>query len=307
MSGIKEIEYAMKGEQQPKPPAVQDFVPDRGTPYPDNTPKTVKRNVFKLANPNKEGGVRIQGIDHVIDPRTVTVDKPLGDGPEMIRLLSGVTTIWAKEQKNISEEYIRRNLRFLEWPRGTKFMSIPDWDVAGLEFARLCRHNRRSPNNVSGSKTEFFEYDPNEAARAQYEAQMLEIQMVLKANEQTEDKMKKHAFYLGIPLFDSITGAPKSMNVLRTEYILRAKNDPKGFKMSFDSKEVDVQFLIRNAIVDGKIDITRGDGKAYWGRNGAVICVLPKTEMPIPYLTQLALTNSKEGKDFLKELERQST
>lgn len=293
----------MKGDQAPIVQPEPDYIPEPGALF---TPAPAPFHVFKLAHSNKGGGVRIQGIDHVIDPRSITKEKPNGDGPEMIRLLSGVTTIWAKEQKNLSDDYIRRNLRFLEWPRGTKFMSLPSWDVAGLEFARLTRHNRRSKSR-SGSKTEFFEYDPNEEARVRYEAQMLEVDMIIKANQQSEEKMRKHAFYLGIPLFEQITGAPKSVEALRTEYILRAKNDPAGFKSSFDSKEVDIQFMIRNAIVDGRIDITRADGKACWGRNGAVICPIPKSEQPIPYLTQLALTNSKEGKDFLKELERQST
>lgn len=290
----------MKGEQASVVQQEPDYIPEPGASF-EAAPAPF--HVFKLAHSNKGGGVRIQGIDHVIDLRSVTKEKPNGDGPEMIRLLSGVTTIWAKEQKNLSDDFIRRHLRFLEWPRGTKFMSLPSWDLAGLEFARLTRHNRRSKSR-SGSKVEFFEYDPNEEARVRYEAQMLEVEMIIKANQQPEEKMRKHAFYLGINLFEQITGAPKSPEALRTEYILRAKNDPTGFKMSFDSKEVDIHFMIRNAIVDGKVDISRGDNKAYWGKNGAVICPIPKSEQPIAHLTQLALTNSKEGRDFLKELER---
>lgn len=304
MSGIREIEYMMHGDKEPVQ-KTEEYVPDRIRRT--DAPKAGGRIVFKLLNSNKEGGVKIQGVDFVIDPTTITPEKPNGDGPEMIRLVVGSTSIWAKDQKNLTEDYIRRNIRYLEWPRGSKFMFIPEWDVAALAFARITRHNIRSGNNGTGTKTEFFEYDSNEAAKAQYDKEMLEIDMVLKAKEQSEDKMKKHAFFLGIELFDKITGAPKSMEVLRTEYILRAKRNPKEFRDSFDSKEVDVRFKIRNLIIDGKIDLTRSDGKACWGKNGGVICPLPKGEDPISYLTQLALTNSKEGKEFIKDVDRLST
>lgn len=305
-SSLKDIEYAMHGEPAPKQKKIEDYVPE------PNYSKSTNSNdngliVFKLANANKSGGTSIQGIDYVIDPRTITDKKPEGDGPEMMRLLNGVTTIWAKEQKNLPEDYIKKNIRYIQWPKGSKFLAVPTWDVAMLQWMRLTRSNIKAPNRKTGTKTEFFEYDPTEAAMAQHAAEMLEIEMVLKANEQTEEKMKRHAFYLGIPLFDSITGAPKTEAVLRMEYILAAKRDARAFKNSFDSKEVDVQFMVRNAIVDGKIDITRGDGRIYWGSNGGVICTLPKNEQAIPYLTQLALTNSQEGRAFDKELKRTAT
>jgi hypothetical protein len=301
MSGIKDVEYAMNGEPNKRGRKPKEYVPEpkfTKTTKPDNTGFVV----FKLANPNKDGGIRMQGIDFVIDPRTVTDEKPQGDGPEMIRLLAGVTTIWAKEQKNLTKEYVDRNLRFVEFPRGTRFISVPNWDMALLEFMRHTRHNTQAPNRTTGTKTEFFEYDPTAASKAAFEEEMLEIEMVLKAKDQPVEKMKRHAFYLGIKLNDEFTHAPKKEDALRTEYIIYAKRDPKTFRQSFDSKEVDVQFLIRNAIMEGKIDIGKGDGNAYWGKNGGAISKLPKNENPIQYLTDLALTNSDEGKMFKEGL-----
>lgn len=306
MSSIKDAEYAMKGETTPALALQEDYVPAPVLKKDESPNVNQEFVVFKMANPNKDGGMYIPGKDFVIDPRTITKENPDGNGPEMIRLLNGVTTIWAKEQKDLDADYIKKNIRTIEFPRGTRFITVPTWDKSMLEFMRMCRHNIRNPHRKGGSKMEFFEYDPNEIAKALLDKELLEVEMVGKAKEQSEGKMKRHAFYLGINLIDEI-GRVKPIDRLRVDYMLAAKRDPKRFKDSFDSKEVDIQFLIREAIIDNKIDITKGDGKAYWGNNGGVICIIPKTEKPLQYLTQLALTNSKEGKEFLEQLQSRST
>jgi len=113
--------------------------------------------------------------------------------------------------------------------------------------------------------------------------------------------MTKHSAFLGISLIDEL-GRKKPEDRLRMDYILAAKRDPERFQKSLDSKEVDIQFKIREAIIDGKIDISRGDGKAYYGNGGGLICNLPSNEQPLQFLTNLALTPTKEGKDFLGQL-----
>lgn len=305
MSTLREVENAMKGEQTPALEFGVDFVPESVLGEQQN-PINTDFVVFKLSNTNKDGGVHIPGIDYVIDPRSVTDQKPNGNGPEMIRLINGVPTIWAKEQKDITPEYIKRNLRTIDFPRGSRFITVPTWDKTLIEFMRTARHNIRNPHRKTGSKLEYFEYDPNEIAKDQLKKEMLEIEMITKASQQKPEKMKKHAFYLGINLIDEI-GRPKPDERLRTDYILMAKRDPKKFQESLDSKEVDIQFLIRTAIIDGKIDISKGDGNAYWGSGGGRICSLPKNEKPLKVLTELALLHNEEGKDFKERLKTIST
>lgn len=298
MSTLKDVEYAMRGEQKP---AVQvgDYIPEIIHPN-QKDPETEGFVVFKTVKSNN-GGMHIPGIDYVIDPRTITPEKPNGNGPEMIRLLTGVTTIWAKEQGSIPKEFIDKNVRRIAFPRGTRFITVPTWDTTMIEFMRTARHNVRNPNRKSGSKFEYFEYDPNEVAKEQLAKEMLELDMVLKAKDQTVDKMERHASYLGIALIDEI-GRKKPEDRLKTDYILYAKRNPELFKKSLDSKEVDIQFKIRAAILDGKIDISRGDGRAYFGNGGTLICALPANEQPLKVLTDLALTNTQEGKRLLEQL-----
>lgn len=304
-TGIKDIEYAMHGERPIAEVKEPDFLPE-AVPIKNDTPPDEGFLVYKLAK-SKDGGVYIPNVDYVIDPRTITKEKPNGDGPEMIRLLKGVNTIWAKEQEKLDKEYIKRSGRFIEFPKGTKFISVPLWDIALIEFMEVCRHNIRNPNRKTGSKFEFFKYDPNEVAKARYEKELLEMEMTIKANSQSYDKMQKHAFYLGIGLTDEL-GRIKLEPALKVDYMLSAKRDPVRFKESFDSKEVDILFKVRAAILDAKIDTGRGDGKIYWGSGGGLICHLPNKETDVTrYLTKLALTPEEQGKRFLEQLNEIST
>lgn len=295
----------MYGEQTPPAPPAQEYIPEAVLPKPKEEDNR-QFVVFKLVNSSRKGGVHIPGQDHVIDPRGITKDNPQGNGPEMIRLISGVTTIWAKEQKDISPDYIKKNVRTIHFPRGTKFITIPTWDKAALEFMKVCRHNIENPNRISGSKLEFFEYDPKKAAMAQYKKELLELEMITKAKDCPEADMKKHAAFLGIAFVDEI-GRLKEETMLRTEYMLAAKRDPQTFEKTFGSKQVDIQYKVRAAILDSKIDIGRGDGKVYWGKGGGLICNIPKSEQPLKFLTDLALTPNDEGKQFLERLNEIST
>ncbi len=224
----------------------------------------------------------------------------------MIRLLNGVNTIWAKEQKHLTEDYVKKNVRTIHFPRGNKFISVPAWDKVAIEFMKVCRHNIENPLRVSGSKLEFFEYDPNKAARAALEKELLEVEMVRNAYDAPEKDMRQHAAFLGI-LFHTEIGTLKTEETLRMDYVLAAKRDPKTFKETFQSKQVSIQYKIRAAIIDGKIDIGKEVGKAFWGKSGSLICNYPKTEKPLTFLTNLAMTPNEEGKDFLEKLNAIST
>lgn len=302
MSNLKEIENAMNGGQAPSQQIVVDYIPDPILEQEDQTPVNTEFVIFKLANSNRDGGVHIPGIDYVIDPRTITEKKPNGNGPEMIRLINGVTTIWAKEQKDIDANYIKKNMRTISFPRGSRFITVPAWDATQIDFMRHARHNIKNPHRKTGTKTEYFEYDPNEQAKALLDKEMLEVEMVALASQQPIEKIRPHAFYLGIK-FEDEYGIPKPENRLKAEYMLLAKRDPKRFKDTVDSEEVDIQYKIRKAIVDGKIDISKGDGYAYYA-GGARICLLPKSEKPLKTLTELAVTKNKEGRQFKDQLNK---
>lgn len=127
--------------------------------------------------------------------------------------------------------------------------------------------------------------------------------MVIKAKEMPADKMKKLANFMGVAFNDDL-GQYKGDDVIRRELIIRAKRDPKNFEKYIDSKEVEVAYLVKKAIIDAKIDLTAQGGNALWAGNGGFIAKIPMTRKPNEYLTELAMTNSEEGRNFMEQLEK---
>lgn len=280
----KETESSLQQEEISRY-AVQDAVKQKGTKY----------HIFKLVDTKKKGGTYIPNIDDVINPET--------GREERMRLLVGVDSIWIKDQKNLDPDYIRQNAKSLSFPRGAKILRIPDWDKTSLEFARLCRHNIGSPNRKTGSKFEFFEYDPAKQAAEALERESLEIDMAIIARELDETSLRKYVSFLNIRLHDDI-GELKTIDFLRKELMLYAKRNPKQFQdlVNNKSKEIEINYLIRKAIIQAKIDIGSKPGRAFWSNGGGLIGVIPNGRQPLEYLTELALTNTEEGRQFQQQV-----
>lgn len=253
--------------------------------------------VFKLVSSNRRGGVYIDGIDDVYNPATKKVER--------IRLLAGIDTIWQREQKDITPEYVKNNRRSLEFKRGVRLLQIPKWDTTMLEFARICRHNVGAPNRKTGSRSEFYEYNPMRQEQEELKNEVYGIEMAIKAKELKDEQAEKVAAFLGIRLVNDL-GFKKTPDGIRAELMIAAKRDPKKFEGCIDSKEVEVQYMVRKAISDAKIDVGGASGNVLWG-SGGTICRVPMGRNTIDYLTELALTNSDEGRAFLSQLQKVST
>jgi hypothetical protein len=127
--------------------------------------------------------------------------------------------------------------------------------------------------------------------------------MAILAKEMPADKMRKHAAFLGLRLIDDL-GMPKTDDGLRREYMVYAKRNPDYFQRTKDSKEIDIMWLIKRAILDSKIEIGREPGKIYWSNGGGLIGVMSKQDTPEKYLLNLALTNSQDGESFRDQLQK---
>jgi hypothetical protein len=255
----------------------------------------VKYHIFKLVNNTRKGGVHVPGIDDVINPATGKMER--------VRLLSGVDTIWLKEQKDVTPEYARNNQRSLTFLRGTKILRIPEWDHTALEYARITKHNIGSPSNRTGSHFEFYEYNPAREQEEMLKREELEIEMAIIAKGMDAEKMRKHAAFLGLRLVDDL-GMPKTDDGIRREYIVYAKRYPEYFQRTVESREVEYSWLIKRAIIDAKIEIGREPGRVYWANGGGLIGSYAKSENPEKYLLDLALTNSEEGRIFKERLQQ---
>jgi len=295
MAKLKDVQFSMLAETQQQESSLHQEEVARIAVL-ENPPTTETRYyIFKLVDTNKKGGTYIPNIDDVINPET--------GKEERIRLLSGVDSIWIKDQKLVDQDYIRQNAKSLAFPRGAKCLRIPDWDKTALEFARICRHNIGNPNRKSGSKFEFFEYDPSRQAKEALERESLEIDMAIIARELDEVTLKKYASFLKITMHDEL-GELKTIDSLRKELMLYAKRNAFEFRdiINNKSKEVEINYLIKKAILSAKIDVGSQPGRAFWANGGGLIGIIPSQRQPLDYLTELALTNTEEGRTFQKQL-----
>jgi hypothetical protein len=170
-----------------------------------------------------------------------------------------------------------------------------------LEFMRKNKHN--VGKRISGAgKFDFYEYDPATEQKERMAKQLLKIEMVVKVKEMPEDRMKKLASFFGIAFVDEL-GQLKSAEGIRTELMLKADNDPVTFQKYIDSKEVEISYLVKRAIIDAKIDLGGQTGNATWANGKGFIAKIPSSRKPYEYLTELAMTNSDEGRKFKEQLE----
>lgn len=264
---------------------------------PKNPPKEDKEwVVFKLVNTNNKGGVYLPSVDDVLNPATGKVER--------IRLLSGVDSIWLKDQKDIPKEYVEKNLREIAFPRGVKIRRVKKIDRAMIEYLRRTNANIGNVERIGGSRFEIYEYDSAAAEKAAFAREEFELEMAILAKQAKFEPMKKHAAFLGIRLTTDL-GDLKSEDGIRREYVMCAKRNPDYFKKTYEDKElVEISWLVRKAIADSLIDIGREPQKMFWASGGGIIGVYPQGVTPQDYLTDLANTNTKEGREFKEQLKK---
>lgn len=250
-------------------------------------------HIFRLVK-KKKGRTHIDGVcDAVMNPNT--------GKRERIWLLNGVDSIWQSDLvEQLKDKEVRnRNRRSLIFEDG--ICRIPVHDDRALEFARVNTKNVGKKRGGNG-KFDYYEYDAAAEQQERLKTQMLKIDMVIKAKEMPSEKMRKLASFLGIVFYDEL-GQPKGDDGIRSELMIRADNNPVLFSKYIDSREVEVAFMVKRAILDAKIDLTAQSGNAIWAGGKGFIAKIPATRKAHEYLTELAMTNSDEGRSFLEQLE----
>ena len=287
-ASLKHVNLSQQGNDT----AVQPDFAERTDFTAPNKAESGKNVIFKLAG-SISRSVRIDGIQDVINPKTKKKDR--------MRLLRGVSEIWMRDQKEIDKEYAQKNRVSLHFIDGVCILDSVR-DAPQIEFARLTNNFIDNPFKITGAKRPFYEWNPAEQEREALEKEELENEVVQLAMAQPFEKLRKHAAFLGgISFFDEM-GEPRTEKGVRTLYIRRAKQDPKRFKATLDSKEVEINYLIRKAITEAKIDIGQ-KGKISWA-GGGLITPLPAGRQAHEYLLELALLPTEEGKDFLERLQK---
>lgn len=243
-------------------------------------------------------------LDNFSDP----VPNPENNNvPERMCLLSGATDVWESKCENILKDKQR-------YDRARRGMDIIFLDgvcrVRSTDVLRL-KFLRNHPKNIGDRRvgsigSDFYEYSPAKEQEDRLKKQMMKVQMVLKAGEMDCSENgygRKIAVFLGVKMTDEDLGIPKTADAIKTELVLKADTDPVSFQKYVDSKEVEIQWLVRRAIGDSKIDLGGATGNVTWSSGKGYIAKIPSTRKPLEYLTELAMTNSEEGRKFKEQLQ----
>lgn len=284
-ASLQDVKLSQEGESV----VASDFPVQ--TDFTAKTKSTSGRVIFKLLGQIRRS-VYVDGICDVINPKT--------KHKERMRLLRGVPEIWLKEQKDVPKEYVDKNRISLHF-RNMACILDEVADATSIEFARLHNGFLGNEKRLKGAKIEFYEWNPAQQEKEALELEMLQNEVVGIAMTLPYEKVKKHANFLGGISFVDEMGEPRTEDGVRTLYIRRAKADPKRFKATLDSKEVEISYLIKRAILDTKIESAKG--RIAWA-SGGLICSIPVGKDITTHLLELALLPTDEGKQFLERLQQ---
>jgi hypothetical protein len=252
---------------------------------------TEKFYIFKLSDTTKNGKYHMEGTDNYWD----------GTKMKPIRLLRNFPSIHMEDQKGLEKAFVESNRRTLIFDK--RILRIADYDTTALEFLSLCNANVDNPNKKGTKKLTFFQWNPQRVAEVERAKRVAKVAEIKFASMSSDEDMRKHANYLGI-LFNDELGMPKSNDALRNDYELYAEAQPNKFMQSAGSKEVDVAYAIKRAILDNKIDLGVKKGSAYWSGDGGFICKMPSNVKAQAYLIEFAMLPQDESKAFLEQLKK---
>lgn len=249
--------------------------------------------IFKLSDTKKNGRYHMEGIDDVWNPKKERMER--------IRLLRGYPSIWVEEQKGLEKTFVEQNRRSLIFDR--RVLRVADYDKEALEFLSLCNANLDNPNRKGTRKVTYFQWNPKRTAELERAKRVAKVEAIKFASLASDEDMRKHCNFLGISFVDEL-GMPKSLEALRNDYELYAEAQPNKFMQSAGSKEVEIAFTVKKALIDNKIDTTTKRGSAYWSNNGGFICKIPADKKPQVYLVEFAMFPQDESRAFLEQLNK---
>ena len=292
MARLKDVNYSQSGGED-SVQQVRNIEEAQIAMHEAPTESGLSYKVFKLTDTGKKGKYHMEGIDDVWDP----------DKKKMVRvrLLRGFPSIYMEDQKNLEPQFISSNRRSLVFD--ARILRVPDYDTTAIEFLQKCNSNVDNPHKKGTRKLTFFEWNPQRQAEVERKKRLDRIEAIKFATMASVEDMRKHANYLGINANDDL-GFPKSDDAMRNDYELYAESQPNKFMQSAGSKEVEVAFVVKRAILDSKIDLTAKAGSAYWANDGGFICKIPTGVRPQDYLVEYAMLPQEESKQFLNQLKK---
>lgn len=287
--GLAEANYSQQSEQRETRQQEEAF--QAITEAPVATGSNYK--IFKLSDTKKNGRYHMEGIDDVYNPKK--------DRIERVRLLRGYPSIWVEDQKGLEKSFVEQNRRSLIFDR--RVLRVAEYDTEAIEFLSVCNANLDNPHRKGTRKVTFFQWNPQRTAELERAKRVAKVEAIKYASLASDEEMRKHCNFLGISFVDEL-GMPKSMEALRNDYELYAEAQSNKFMQSAGSKEVEIAYVVKRALIDNKIDTTTKRGSAYWSNGGGFICKIPADKKAANYLVEFAMYPQDESKAFLEQLRK---
>lgn len=296
MATLQNVKDSMSGQQ----PTLNEVIgTNMGQSSVINTETVAQQQyvIFRLVK-KKQRRLRLDGIcDNCYNPKTKETERTY--------LIRGAKSIWQSDLTELIKDIDKPNSYMSKNRLSSLFEDgvcrVPIADARQLEFLRVNTHNV-GKNRSGAGKYDFYEYDAHEEQKFRYEKQMQRINLITKISSLPKDKMQKIAVFAGVSMVDEL-GMPKGEDGMRAELMVKADTQPEFIEKMIDSKEVEVSWLVKKAIIDAKIDLTAQAGTALWAGGKGFIAKVPSNRKAYEYLTELAMTNSEEGRTFKEQLE----
>lgn len=220
-----------------------------------------------------------------------------------IRYYDGCTSIFVDEQpddRETLEDFKKQTVSraFLDG----KFGEYGDNKLL-LFYMDVCSWNGLSPFRTKTASQVFIPADgvQRSAAKASLIDQMEEA--LKYAREATDQKMRIHSNYLGLPTIDYDSGNELTEKELRIQYRQSAADNPKNFIETYGNKAIEVKFYIGKALDSGDISNSHNPNKATWGKNHTEICDISGLKSRDAIADRLyEFSQSEAGEEFLIQL-----
>lgn len=222
---------------------------------------------------------------------TEVVNDPETGLPRLMRLLRGVKTLWADEQK-VDEKFVNNMRPTLSFVDG--FLKVRSTDKLTFQFLMMKECCENNKNRTPGAKVRYRYLQPENEDSKDLKVEERRREAMEYAASEKEDEMVYHASYLNINM-TSETGGTKTMKGIRAAYMKFAYEYPDVFLKSAGSEGLKYQYKVSKNISTGDIVVDMASMSARW-RSGLKICVLPEGCNPAEYLADYALL--PEGKEF---------
>jgi hypothetical protein len=240
---------------------------------------------------------------HWLDNFTEAIPNPENNNmPERMCLLAGATDVWESKCENIIKDKNRydRARRGMDIVFVDGVLRVRSTDVLRLKFLRLHPKNV-GDRRVGSLGSDFYEYSPAKENEDRKKKIVLKMEIGAKVMSMPDEQARKLASFLGIPMVDEL-GMPVSPDGIKADLAFKVDADPATVQRYIDSREVEISWMVKRAIIDNKIDLGGTSGNAMWSAGKGFIAKIPSDKKPYTYLTELAMTNSEDGRRFLEQL-----